>query len=144
MAAPRVGAKVFVMQKMDMTQFLTFLDIYRITFVNVVPTILKMMTKVPNPKSYNLKALQIVGSGSAPLDVQVAREVENLFLEPGVQIKQGWGMTETTCNVTGFSPDDTDDGRSIGWVNPTCRIRIVSVRIATFKTSTGHRWGRYG
>lgn len=127
MVAPRSYAKVYIMPKFDMTRFLTYIDIYRITFVNVVPAMLKSMTKVPNAGRFNLRALQIVGSGSAPLDVDVARKVEAMFLRPGLQIKQGWGMTETTCNVTGFAPDDPDDGRSIGWVNPLCRVRIVEV-----------------
>lgn len=127
MVAPRVGAKVFIMGKFDLIKYLTYIDIYRITFINVVPTILQLLTRVPNPVRFNLSSLQMVGSGSAPLDVEVARKVEKSFLRPGVQIKQGWGMTETTCNVTGFSPDDPDDGRSIGWVNPGCRIRIVPV-----------------
>lgn len=127
MLAPRIGAKVFIMQKFNVTDFLTFIDIYRITFINVVPTILRMLSKVPNPHLFNLKSLVMVGSGSAPLETKTAREFEKLFLRPGVQVKQGWGMTETTCNVTGFSPDDIDDGRSIGWLNPSCKVRIVPV-----------------
>lgn len=127
MIAPQVDAKVFIMAKFNLLEFLTYIDIYRITFVNVVPTIVKMLAKVPSPSRFNLKSLQIVGSGLAPLDLEAAQAVNEKFLRPGVRIKQGWGMTETTCNVTGFSPDDVDDGRSIGWVNPTCRVRITPV-----------------
>jgi len=127
MVAPRIGAKVFIMGKFDATQFLTLIDVYRITFINIVPTILRILVKSPNPSRFNLKSLSMVGSGAAPLDTNVAREFERLFLRPGVQVKQGWGMTETTCNVSGFAPDDIDDGRSIGWLNPGCRARIVTV-----------------
>lgn len=115
------------MQKFNVVHFLTFIDIYRVTFVNVVPAIIRMLCKVPNAHLFNLKSLVMVGSGSAPLDIKTARNFEKMFLRPGVQVKQGWGMTETTCNVTGFAPDDIDDGRSIGWLNPGCKARIVPV-----------------
>ncbi|KAH7127789.1 hypothetical protein B0J13DRAFT_645805 [Dactylonectria estremocensis] len=147
MTAPRVGAKVFVMDKFNLLEYLTYIDTYRITFINLVPTIVRMIAKVPRPERFNLKSLQIVGSGSAPLDAEVAQVMNDKFLQAGICVKQGWGMTETTCNVTGFSPDDFDDGRSIGWVNPTCRLRIVPVPNRDFSrlereqdTTVGEIW----
>jgi acyl-CoA synthetase (AMP-forming)/AMP-acid ligase II len=113
------------MSKFNLPLFLTYLDIYRITFVNVVPAMLATMSKIKDHARFNLKALEVVGSGSAPLDPVVARKVEKMFMQPGLQIKQGWGMTETVCTVCGFSPEDLDDGRSIGWLNPNCAAKIV-------------------
>ncbi|KAH7126001.1 hypothetical protein EDB81DRAFT_663834 [Dactylonectria macrodidyma] len=127
MLAPRLGAKVFVMGKFNSVKYLTYIDIYRITFINVVPALLETLLKLPNSAQFNLKSLLMVGSGSAPLDLNLARQFEKNFLRPGVSVKQGWGMTETTCNVTGFAPGDEDDGSSIGWLNPSCVARIVEV-----------------
>lgn len=135
--APRIGAKVYITGKFDAVRYLTYIDIYRITFINLVPTILRVLTKVPDPHLFNLKSLSMVGSGAAPLDTAVARQFEKMFLRPGVQVKQGWGMTETTCNVTGFAPDDVDDGRSIGWLNPGCTARIVPVPDRDFSQLEG-------
>ncbi|RSL67682.1 hypothetical protein CEP51_012624 [Fusarium floridanum] len=127
MLAPRLGAKVFIMTHFNPRQFLAYVDIYRVTFINVVPALLEKLIKIQGADRFNLKSLCSVGSGAAPLALDVARDFERTFLRPGVHIKQGWGMTETTCNVTGFSPDDDDDGSSIGWLNPGCEGRIVPV-----------------
>ena len=119
---------MYIIEKFNSFDYLHYIDMFRITFINVVPTILKTLTRVPKPELFNLKSVSMVGSGAAPLDLEVARRFERTFLRPGVQIKQGWGMTETTVNVTGFAPDDVDDGKSIGWLNPGCKARIVPVQ----------------
>lgn len=108
------------------------MDIYRITFMATVPAILASMTKQANPAIYNLHAIETVTSGSAPLSQDLGRLIEKLYLRPGVSVKQGWGMTETTCSVTGFAPDDEDDGRSIGWLNPNCTARIEPLQDRDF------------
>ncbi|EXJ91717.1 hypothetical protein A1O3_00267 [Capronia epimyces CBS 606.96] len=123
--AARQQAKVFIMARFDLSQYLLYLDIYRITFMTSVPTIMTMLTKHARPDTYNLHAVEMVTSGSAPLSPELARKFEQMYLRRGVQVKQGWGLTETTCSITGFAPDDVDDGRSIGWLNPNCRAKIV-------------------
>lgn len=138
MLAPRIGAKVYIMGKFNAADFLTFIDIYRVTFINVVPTILRALVNVRNSDRFNLKSLLMVGSGAAPLDTSTAHAFERKFLKAGVQVKQGWGMTETTCNVTGFAPDDDDDGRSIGWLNPGCKGWIVETPGRDFSHTHQH------
>ncbi|KAK5400809.1 hypothetical protein LTR06_011230 [Exophiala xenobiotica] len=127
MNAPRAGAKVFIMSKFTVAKYLQFLDIYRITLMTTVPTILSMISKYEQRQHFNLKSIEVVTSGSAPLDEQLASSIAQKYLRSGVYVKQGWGMTETTCSVCGFSPDDIDDGRSIGWLNPNCALKIVPI-----------------
>ncbi|KAL5040849.1 hypothetical protein BDW71DRAFT_213713 [Aspergillus fruticulosus] len=122
--AARLGAKVFIMKSFSVQKYLLYLDIYRITFMATVPAIMATIAKQPDPSIYNLKAIETVLSGSAPLSPDVGRLVEKMYLRPGVSVKQGWGMTETTCSITGFAPDDVGDRRSIGWLNPNCAARI--------------------
>jgi 4-coumarate--CoA ligase len=146
MSAPRCGAKVFIMAKFSVLQYLQYLDIYRITFMTTVPTILNSMVKYEHSERFNLKAVEVVTSGSAPLDSQLAAAAAQNYLRAGVRVKQGWGMTETTCSVCGFSPDDDDDGRSIGWLNPNCAAKIVPVDaedgdpISSADKTTGEIW----
>ncbi|KAL3443707.1 acetyl-CoA synthetase-like protein [Aspergillus insuetus] len=137
--APRLGAKVFIMAKFNLLQYLTFVDIYRITFINVVPAMLAMLCKVENPGRFNFKAIDSMTSGAAPLDRATAARFQRLYLRDGVLVKQGWGMTETTSNVTGFALDDEDDGRSIGWLSPNCKARIVPVEGRQFEGVAGGR-----
>ncbi|KAL3457185.1 hypothetical protein BJX64DRAFT_280782 [Aspergillus heterothallicus] len=133
MNAARLGAKVFIMKSFDIQKYLLYMDIYQINFMVSVPAIMASLAKQPNPKQYNLHAVETVTSGSAPLSPALGREIERLYLRPGVSVKQGWGMTETTCSITGFSPDDEDDGRSIGWLNPNCAARIEPVEDRDFQ-----------
>ena len=134
------------MKSFDVQRYLLYLDIYRINYMVSVPAILATLAKQSNPGRYNLRAIETVVSGSAPLNPDLGRVIEKLYLRPGVQVKQGWGMTETTCSVTGFAPDDEDDGRSIGWLNPNCAARIEPVQdrdfngIAPAGTVVGEIW----
>lgn len=127
LSAAKLGAKVFIMSEFTLAKYLQFLDIYRITFMTSVPTILTMLLKYEHADRYNLKSVEVVTSGSAPLDGNLAKSITRRYLRTGVTVKQGWGMTETTCSVTGFAPDDEDDGKSIGWLNPNCAAKIVPI-----------------
>jgi 4-coumarate--CoA ligase len=138
LSAARLGAKVFIMPQFTLDKYLQFLDIYRITFMTTVPTILTMLHKYEYPEKFNLKSVEVVTSGSAPLDSNLAASITEKYLRRGVIVKQGWGMTETTCSVTGFSPDDEDEGKSIGWLNPNCAAKIVPLEDDETDTTTSH------
>jgi acyl-CoA synthetase (AMP-forming)/AMP-acid ligase II len=127
LTAPRIGAKVYITSKFSMDGYMLYLDIYRITFMNAVPTIYNKMARLTNPAKYNLKAVENVTNGSAPLEPAIGQQVAAKFLPADTKVKQGWGMTETTCSVTGFAMDDEDDGRSIGWLHPNCSAKICPV-----------------
>ncbi|KAH7012841.1 hypothetical protein EDB80DRAFT_761785 [Ilyonectria destructans] len=121
------GCKVFIMPKYNLHKYLLYLDIYGITFLTGVPTLMVSLAKHPLAASFNLKAIESVVTGSAPLNPEIGKLVQETYLRPGVQVKQGWGLTETTCSATGFAQDDEDDGRSIGWLNPNMRAKIIPV-----------------
>lgn len=133
--AARMGVKVFIMPRYSIEKYLLYLDIYRITFLTGVPTLMVQLSKHPSASSYNLKAIESVVTGSAPLNPEIGRLVEEVHLRPGVQVKQGWGMTETTCSATGFAQDDDDDGRSIGWLNPNVSAKVVPSSEHDFQSS---------
>ncbi|OAP59338.1 hypothetical protein AYL99_06636 [Fonsecaea erecta] len=137
-----LGAKVFIMSKFNVTRYLQYLDAYRITYMTGVPTVIAMLCKQDAPERYNLKSIEQAVSGSAPLDPKLGKLLARLYFRPGVQVKQGWGMTECTCSATGFSPDEEDDGRSIGWLNPNCAAKIVPVdEELTTSTTPGQKTG---
>lgn len=135
MNAVRMGAKVYIMRKFDLHQYLTFMDIYRITYMTGVPVILVSLSKQKHPQNYNLKSLEMVGTGSAPLNLDIAQKVSEMYLRRETQVHQGLGMTETTCSLFGFAPDDDDDGRSVGWLHANCYAKIVPVEGRDFSKS---------
>lgn len=138
MSAARDGVKVFIMPKYDIFRYLTYLDTYRITFLTGVPSIMVSLAKHARARDFNLGAIESVVTGSAPLNPEIGALVAQTLLRPGIQVKQGWGLTETTCSATGFAPDDEDDGRSIGWLNPNVSAKIVAVPERDFGTESGH------
>lgn len=142
MNAVLCGAKVFIMETFDIRRYLSYLDIYRITFMTSVPTILVMLSKYASAGSYNLSAIESVVSGSAPLNPEVGRRFRDEFLRSDVSVKQGWGMTESTCSIAGFAIDDEDDGKSVGWPHANCTIRIEPIEGREFEaTANGEAIG---
>lgn len=115
------------MSKFDVRLYLRYLDIYRITFVTTVPVIIAMMVKYPHPSSFSLKSIEDVVLGSAPLSPGMGQRFKELYLGENAAVKQGMNLTETTCSLFQFAPDDIDDGRSIGWLNANCKAKIVPV-----------------
>lgn len=125
--AARTGAKVYIMAKFNFRQYLLYMDIYRITYMASVPTIMVMLSKDASASAYNFSAVEQVVTGSAPLGKDIGALIAKRFLNPGVLVKQGWGMTESTCSATGFAPDDVDDGTSVGWLNANVSGKIVPI-----------------
>lgn len=85
---------VYVMSKFNFVQMLQYTQKYRITDLVLVPPIVVMLAKDPAVKEYDLRSVETVGSGAAPLGRDICFEVEKLWPQGRVNIKQGWGMTE--------------------------------------------------
>jgi 4-coumarate--CoA ligase len=139
------GAKVFIMREFSLEKYMHFLDIYRITNMNAVPTIMVMLSKDPSATNYNFSSIEQAVCGSAPLGKDIGRAVAERLLRPGVGVKQGWGMTECTCTGTAFAPDDEDDGGSVGWLMANLSAKIVSLDSKDFgnqkEASNGRKIG---
>jgi len=103
--------------------------------MNAVPVILSMLVKHSYPDMYNLKSIESVVSGSAPLNPETGRKFAQRYLNEGSTVKQGLGLTETTCSLFQFAPDDKDDGKSVGWLNANCRAKIVPLEGEEFDGS---------
>lgn len=140
MNAVRLGVKVFIMQKYNIVDFLQLLDVYRITFMMLVPTIMTSINKQPYPSRYNLKSLEGVICGTAPWDLDTAKDFKKKYLRPDVQIKQVYGMTEITSSLLGFAPDDSNDGRSVGWLHANCMAKIVPLEEQEFSQTVPHEY----
>lgn len=124
--APLLAAKVYIMPRYTIHFLLLFIDIYRITLLTGVPTVMIQMSKQPTGM-FNLESLEYALTGSAPLGAKVSEYIEQRYLPRGLVLRQGWGMTETTNSMSGFTPDDPQDGNSIGYLNPNCLAKVVPV-----------------
>ncbi|XP_074556730.1 4-coumarate--CoA ligase-like 4 isoform X1 [Curcuma longa] len=116
------GSTVVVLSKFELGEMVRAINEYGATYLPLVPPILVAMTNQPQPLP--LGRLQKVLSGGAPL----SREVIEGFREkyPGVEILQGYGLTETTG--IGASTDSAEESRrygTAGMLSPNTEARIV-------------------
>ena len=93
-AEPLNQVPVYIMPKFDFLKMLEYLQKYKITSLSAVPPIIVALAKHPAVKNFNLSSIEKVGAGAAPLGREVCAELEKLWPDGKVNVKQGWGMTE--------------------------------------------------
>jgi acyl-CoA synthetase (AMP-forming)/AMP-acid ligase II len=92
------GGYVLLSDAFHCDDFWQDIDSEKITFVQVVPSILKKLLMCKgNFKEGQAKTLKFVGSASAPHPIGLLQSFECRF---GVYVLQGYGMTEATCGIT--------------------------------------------
>ena len=85
---------VYIMEGFDFETMLRNVEKYRITHLHLVPPVAIMLAKRPETKRYDLSSVHTVGCGAAPLSRSASEEVESLWTNRAINVKQGWGMTE--------------------------------------------------
>ena len=95
---------------------------FRITNFSGVPVMYIMMLNHPDFDKYDLSSLRSCACGAAPL----APEIGRLWKEKtGVDIYEGWGMTETGATTCGNRPHKPPKYGSIG----VCMIQADTMKI---------------
>ena len=118
--ATKVRVPTYVMKQFVYADFLQCIQNYSITHLQVAPPILVMMNKRPETANYNLRSLKGILCGAAPL----AKELQNAVARDfGVEIKQGWGMTEVTCGSI-LQTDPSDNG-NVGRLLPNTECMLI-------------------
>jgi acyl-CoA synthetase (AMP-forming)/AMP-acid ligase II len=117
------GATLVSMPRFELEEFLRVLQEQRITRALLVPPILLALATHPSVASYDLSALELIGSGAAPLEPETARACAERI---GCPIVQGYGLTETTTAVssTAGAPLGPRHG-SVGVLLPNTEARII-------------------
>ncbi|KAF1815261.1 4-coumarate-CoA ligase [Eremomyces bilateralis CBS 781.70] len=123
--AAKRGIPVYLMPKFDFLDMLACVQKFRITDLTLVPPVVVAMSKHPATKQFDLSSVERVGSGAAPLGRDVCSELEKLWPAGKINVKQGWGMTEATCSILGWHPDEISESFSVGEPNANCAVKIV-------------------
>lgn len=123
--APKQRVPVYMMPKFDFLEMLQNIQRFKITGLTLVPPVVVAMAKHPAVKKFDLSSIETVGSGAAPLGREACDEFEKLWPDGRVNVKQGWGMTEATCAVTLFHPDELSLSFAVGQLSPNCEAKIV-------------------
>jgi fatty-acyl-CoA synthase len=97
------GGSVEVLPKADPGLVLERVSAGRITSFSAVPTMLQMMCEHPSWDAADLSSLTLVQYGGSPVQERVARA----WLDRGVRLIQGYGMTEASPGVYMSTHDGT-------------------------------------
>ncbi|KAK0719705.1 hypothetical protein B0H67DRAFT_552015 [Lasiosphaeris hirsuta] len=136
---PHLQIPVYIMPSFDFIKMLEYIQRFRITSLISVPPIVVLLVKHPLTKNYDLSSIESLGSGAAPLGREVSDEVEKLFANPDVVMRQGWGMTEMTCTCMSWDPAFRKPSTGVGEMMPNCKGRLVELDGKTPITKPGER-----
>lgn len=93
---------------------------WEISFIIGVPTAISAMMQ--RPVDANISTVKSTFSGSAPLPMELFRRFEKAT---GVEILEGYGLTEATVMVSGNPSDGVKKVGSVGVEFPYSRVRIL-------------------
>jgi long-chain acyl-CoA synthetase len=98
------GARIVVLPRFDAARSIAVMRAEEVTWVPAVPTMLAAWAETaPDADGCALRSLSWVLSAGAPLGDEVARRAEARL---GVQVRQGYGMTEATFSAINAPPDE--------------------------------------
>ncbi|KAM3528966.1 hypothetical protein NHJ13051_002112 [Beauveria bassiana] len=120
--AARRRVTVYVMSVFSFERYLQCIERYRPNVLQVVPPIVVMLSKRPEVHKYDLSSVKDLSCGAAPLKVDLQNDVADRF---GVNLVQGWGMTELTCAASGLPTDRVDREASCGMLLPSCEAKFL-------------------
>src|SRR4030042_5474072 len=93
-----VGGKTILLRWWNVEEALKAIQAFRITQMAAVPTMYIQMLEFPELDKYDLSSLEDCQCGAARLPVEVALKWKQ---KVGVDIREGWGLTESGAITTG-------------------------------------------
>ena len=106
--------------------FWKLVERYRVTYMVTVPTALAALMQ--RPVNADISSLKNAFSGSSPLPIELYNRFKK---ETGIEIIEGYGLTEATCLVSVNPPDGVKKIGSVGLIFPYCNVRILTRKGAT-------------
>ncbi|KAL9258245.1 4-coumarate--CoA ligase-like 9-like protein [Drosera capensis] len=115
---------VLVRGRFDFEGMLRTVERFRVTYMPVSPPVVVAMVKSELTERFDLRSLESVACGGAPLGRNVARRFREKF--PNVLLIQGYGMTETVGGAaTMKEPEETERYASVGRLSQLMEAKIV-------------------
>lgn len=105
------GSKCIVFPQFEEKAFLKTIEKYKIEVLTLVPPLMVFLAKHPIVDNYDLSCVKIIYCGAAPLSKEVEAAVKKRLNNP--EIRQGYGMTETTLSVIKI-PENSNKSGSAG------------------------------
>jgi len=100
--------------------FWNLIERWKVTFIITVPTAVSALMQ--RPVDADISTVRNVFSGSSPMPIELFRRFNEAS---GVEITEGYGLTEATCLVAVNPVDGTKKIGSVGVPLPYSRVRIL-------------------
>jgi len=117
-----VSGKTILLQWWNVEEALKAIQTFRVTQMAAVPTMYIQMLEFPELDKYDLSSLDDCQCGAAPLPVEVALKWKE---KVGVDIREGWGLTESGATTTGQPGDLPPRYGSIG----KCLLKCNTIKV---------------
>ncbi|MFZ5962867.1 acyl-CoA synthetase [Thalassococcus sp. BH17M4-6] len=105
-----------------MDNFWKLCERWKVTYVITVPTAVAALMQ--RPIDADISAVRYAISGSAPMPMELFKRFKEAC---GLEIMEGYGMTEATCLVSINPPEGTKKVGSVGLPFPYTDVKIVKV-----------------
>jgi len=117
------GVTLVTMPRFEIEQFLTIVQDYKISCLNLVPPIVLALAKHPLVDDYDMSSVRVIGCGAAPLGEELEKACSARL---GCQIYQGYGLTEV-AGASHVNPAAESAGKSgaVGPVLPNTQSKII-------------------
>ncbi|MFO8111728.1 MAG: AMP-binding protein, partial [Desulfosalsimonadaceae bacterium] len=122
MSAMNKGHHIILRKGFSATEFWEVVEKYRVNFWSAVPAVYQILLSDPTHEKYDLSSMEFGICGAAPLSEDLMRNFEKTF---GVEIIEGYGLTEGTCVSTINPRDGVRKAGSIGLPLPGQEVLIV-------------------
>jgi long-chain acyl-CoA synthetase len=117
-----VGGKTILLRWWNVEEALKAIQRFRVTQMAAVPTMYIQMLDFPELDKYDLGSLNDCQCGAAALPVEVALRWKE---QVGVDIREGWGLTESGATTTGQPGDLPPKYGSIG----KCLLKCNTIKV---------------
>jgi fatty-acyl-CoA synthase len=119
----QTGATVVLEPRFDAESALRRIEKYRITWITATPQLVEAILTHPRSAQTDLSSVGWIQSGGAPVPIPLAE----LAARRGIDLIQGFGITEATAGINVFLPpeDVIRKAGSIGKPAPYDEVRVV-------------------
>jgi acyl-CoA synthetase (AMP-forming)/AMP-acid ligase II len=122
-AAPAFGACQVTIPKFSAQGFCDLVQRERVTHTVLVPTMLNLLTQMPETKPYDLSSLEVLAYGGSPMAPELVHRTRKFL--PNVKLLQCYGLSETGF-LTGLEDQEHVESKllSCGRPSPGIDLRI--------------------
>ena len=118
----KAGATGLLVERFEPVPALRAIQDHKVTVVFGAPTMFGAWVSLPGADQYDLSRVRLAVSGAAPLQPEVLRDFRDMF---GVDIYEGYGLTETAPTLTSARMGRSIRPGSVGLPLPEVELRVV-------------------